>query len=355
MTLFSNVKKILVIQTGDVGDVVWMTPTLSAIKAACPQVELSILLREGSGAILDAHPAVDKIIEIRKYQGSLWERFLAQLRFLRDIRGERFDVVIDLRAGDRGAIMARLSGAPIRVARYLKGLPFWRNYCFTHLVKPPLREKVETGAAEQSLGIVRELGMDPPTTVPRLWVREEVKKRVEELLQKERVAGNAWCSLNPFSRWSYKELPYDRWVTIIDWLWEEFGTATVLVGSEGERKKGADLAAACSGRVYNLAGRTSLAELAGILSMSSLHIGVDSAAPHIAAAVGTRTVTIYGPSDWRDWAPPGEHHKVIVADGDCVPCHRKGCDGSNMSRCLATLPAEKIKEALRSVLPRALV
>ena len=58
--------------------------------------------------------------------------------------------------------------------------------------------------------------------------------------------------------------------------------------------------------------------------MSSVHVGVDSAAPHIAAAVGTPTVTIYGPTDWRDWAPVGKQHRVVVPQMDCIPCHQDG-------------------------------
>jgi len=86
------------------------------------------------------------------------------------------------------------------------------------------------------------------------------------------------------------------------------------------------------------------------LKMSRLHIGVDSAAPHIAAAVGTPTVTIYGPSDWRDWAPPGKKNKVVFPDMDCSPCHQKGCDGSGSSRCLETIDAGKVMAAVEELL-----
>jgi predicted lipopolysaccharide heptosyltransferase III len=351
MMLCENAKKILLIQLGDIGDVVWMTPTIWAVKEAYPHAEVSLLVREGNGALLEADPAAGEIFEIRKHRGGLYARLRGQLRFLRDFRRKRFEMVIDFRAGERGAIMAWFSGAPIRVAQYYRDVPFWRNYCFNHPVNASRSEQPELRAAEQSLCIVRELGIETHVTAPRLWVREEVKKRAETLLSEAGIIPNfPWISLNPFSRWSYKEMPYRKWVGIIDWLWEEFHIAAVIVGSEGEREKGAALTGACKGTVYNLAGMTSLAELAGLLSLSRLHIGVDSAAPHIAAAVGTPTVTIYGPSDWRDWAPCGERHRVVVAEGDCVPCYRKGCDGSNISRCLETIPIERIKETLRDVL-----
>ena len=105
-----------------------------------------------------------------------------------------------------------------------------------------------------------------------------------------------------------------------------------------------------SAAVYNLAGKTTLVELAGLLRLSALHLGVDSAAPHIAAAVGTPTITIYGPSDWREWAPIGEHHRVVVPPMECVPCRQKGCDGKEWSRCLETLETGQVQEVIREAL-----
>ncbi|MCG6535204.1 MAG: hypothetical protein L7F78_11025, partial [Syntrophales bacterium LBB04] len=211
MLLFEDVKKILLVQLGDIGDLVWMTPALRAVKEAYREAEVSLLVREGNGALLEGDPAVGKIFEIKKIRGSLYTRLRDQLRFLRDLHGERFAMVIDFRADERGAIMTRLSGAPIRVAQGYPDVPFWRNRCFTHLVYPPPRERVEPGAAEQSLRIVRELGIEPQATVPRLRVREAAERRARELLQGEGIDGPDWCSINPFSRWSYKELPQGKW------------------------------------------------------------------------------------------------------------------------------------------------
>jgi heptosyltransferase-3 len=110
----------------------------------------------------------------------------------------------------------------------------------------------------------------------------------------------------------------------------------------------------CVGAAYNIAGRTTLAELAGVLSLSSLNVGVDSGATHIAAAVGTPTITIYGPSDWRDWAPVGDKHCVVVSEMKCVPCHIKGCKGSGRSLCLENLEVDKVQEVIRKDLEKIL-
>jgi predicted lipopolysaccharide heptosyltransferase III len=344
-------RNILVVQLGDIGDVVWTTPTLWALREAWPEARLSILLRAGSGCLLQADPSLHEIFEVH-------QAGIGQILLVRELRGRHFDVVFDLRADDRGAIMARLTGAPVRIAQYYPaGLPFWRNRLFTHLVNPAPPRKRILGAAEQSLRIIRGVGIEAKDTRPRLWIMEQVRNRTGVILEKAGVpqpGGEAtdgrWISLNPFSRWLYKEWPAERWIEIIGWLRESYGLTAVIVGSEAERLRAAGIAEACGGAAHNLAGCTTLSELACLLSFSRLHIGVDSAAPHIAAAVGTPTVTVYGPSDWRDWAPVGDGHCVVVPDMICVPCRNKGCDGSGESRCLETLGVDKVKEAILDAL-----
>ena len=255
--------------------------------------------------------------------------------------------------------MARLTGAPIRGTLYYTAVPFWRNRFFTHLLigLPTPKERV-LGAAEQSLRIVRGFGITGKTAVPKLWVSDQVMTRVYELLaecdMKTVVSDPSyrWITVNPFSRWPYKEWADDKWVSIINWLWHEFHIAAAIVGSKGEAARAGELVNKCNGTVYNLAGETTLAELAGTLSLSSFHLGVDSAAPHIAAAVGTPTLTIFGPSAWRDWAPVGDKHRVVVPDMDCVPCYKKGCNGSERSICLETLEVKTVQDAILEVLEK---
>jgi heptosyltransferase-3 len=158
-------------------------------------------------------------------------------------------------------------------------------------------------------------------------------------------------TVNPFSRWTYKEWPLERWRRIIGWLWRAYGILTVVVGSPDERiRANEEILGALDIPAGNLAGKTSLGELAALLKHSFLHIGVDSGAPHIAAAVGTPTVTLYGPSDWREWSPAGVRHRVVTPAVDCAPCLRKGCDGGGVSRCLDELPAEHMETVLADML-----
>ena len=169
-----DTKNILVIQLGDIGDVVWTTPTLWAVKDSYPEANVSVLVREGFGCLLEADPSIHKIFEVKTARRNLLLNIVDQVQLIKALRYEQFDMVFDLRSGDRGAIMARLTGASIRGSLYYTGVPFWRNRLFTHLVSelPTPKERV-LGAAEQSLRIVRGFGITGKTTIPKLWVSDQ--------------------------------------------------------------------------------------------------------------------------------------------------------------------------------------
>jgi predicted lipopolysaccharide heptosyltransferase III len=338
------VSKILVIQLGDIGDVVWAIPTFWSIKAAFPQARLSVLVRNNNGDFLSDDPHIDKIYTVTT------ETAFSGLQLVRNLRRERFDLLLDLRADERGAYISFLSGAKIRAAQYYSGLT-WRNRAFTHLADPtPLKEK-KLGAAEQSLKIIRRFGIKESTSIPRIFVTEKLKNEMSQLLSEEKVeTKNGWVSINPFSRWAYKEWGLDKWKQLAFFIWETYKMPVIINGSAAEKKRAEELAFESKSPIYNFAGKTTLREMAALLQMSRLHIGVDSAAPHIAAAVGTPTITIYGPSDWRDWAPIGDNHMVVLPDMDCSPCRKKGCEGEGRSICLENLPIEKVQSAVEAML-----
>ncbi|MEN6421408.1 MAG: glycosyltransferase family 9 protein [Smithella sp.] len=334
------VRKILVIQLGDIGDVVWAIPSFWALKEAFPQAGLSVMVRNNYGDFLIDDDHVDKIYAVNSE--SVWNG----LRLLTNIRREKFDLLFDLRADERGAFTSFFSGAKIRAALYYDRFQ-WRNRAFTHLVDPfPEREKM-LGAAEQSLKIIRGFGIKETTAIPKIFVSEQLRSKALRLLAEEKVeTKNGWISINPFSRWLYKEWGMDKWRQLAFFIGQTYKMPVIITGSAAENKRADEMAAGSKFPLHNFAGKTTLREMAALLQMSRLHVGVDSAAPHIAAAVGTPTITIYGPSDWRDWAPTGDKNMVVLPDMDCSPCRRKGCDGKGWSKCLDDLPVAKVQDAV---------
>lgn len=338
---FSN---ILLVQLGDIGDIVLTTPTIRAVREAYPDARVSILVRKPFGNLLLSDPNLFKIVETEKTRGSIFRILHEYAGFVRRLRRAHYDLVIDLRTGDRGAILSFLTGAPVRIGRRGIQKQFWHEFLFTKTIRdlkaapPPVHP-----GADQSLRVVRELGIDTSDSTPQLCIALADQHRASALLAEAGLAPGAnIVTVNPFSRWKYKEWDNTKWGEVIDRIWEARRIPSVLIGSPEESAACQKIVAGREGHTINLAGKTTLGELAAVISMSSLHLGVDSAAPHIAAAVGTPTVTIHGPSDWRAWRIVSEYHKVASPTMDCLPCNMMGCDGNGKSQCLEELTAKQV-------------
>ena len=205
--------------------------------------------------------------------------------------------------------------------------------------------------ADQSLRVLREIGIDAKDSVPRLYLANKDSKQARVLLAEAGVnVGAGMVTINPFSRWQYKEWNSDKWGKVIDALWAARQIPAVLIGSPEEFHNGQAIVAGREGRAFNLAGKTTLSELAAVIALSSLHLGVDSAAPHIAAALGTPTVTLHGPSDRSAWRLVDDHHRVVSSVMYCLPCGMKGCNDSGKSKCLDDLAIAPVVHAALDIL-----
>lgn len=346
MTKFKN---ILLIQLGDIGDVVLTTPTIRAVKETHPDACVSILVRKPFGNLLLADPYLHEVVEFTKNRDALPRALLAFLRFAQKIRRENYDLVIDLRTGDRGAIFSLITGAHVRVGQYVHEKRFWRGLIFTKVLHTttPAPLPVHPGA-DQSLRIVRVIGIDTLDSKPQLYLTPADQLHASKLLDEMGLTPKNFVTINPFSRWKYKEWNSVKWGEVIDEIWKAHQMPAVLIGSHEESIGCQEIIAGREARAFNLAGKTTLSELAAAISMSALHMGVDSAAPHIAAALNTPTVTIHGPTDWRDWRIVDDYHKIVSPLMDCLPCNKTGCSGSGKSKCLDDLISKPVVyEALR--------
>lgn len=342
LPLPDEVEHILVIQLGDIGDVVTTIPSLMAIKNRYPSSKLSMLVREPNGEILAEEPYLEEIFSVKKRVGGWLKNLYLDLSLIFTLRNKRFDFVIDLRASDRGAYLAFLTGAPIRVAMHYESLS-WRDRFFTHLAPERIFDASRRGPIYQSLEVLRPLGIEPGETSYRLSISPTTLDRVIHRLKEIGAdpAHHRLVTLNPFSRWRYKEWPLERWAEVAEKLREK-NLLPVLIGAADDEKRAKDIERKTKTQMVNMVGKTPLKELPALLNLAFLHVGIDSAATHIAAAVGTPTLTIFGPTDWRDWAPQGDIHRVIYDVRDCVPCRKKGCNDSEISSCLNELGVLKV-------------
>lgn len=345
-------RNILLTQLGDIGDVVLTTPTIRAVKETYPEARVSILVRKPFGSLLKADPHLHEVVEATKVHDTLFHTLHEYLRFARRLHRAHYDLVINLRTGDRGVILSFLTGAPVRVGIHEDNKPFWYKYLFTKLLfDPPYPELPVHPGAGQSLRILCAIGIDTKNSTPKLHVAQKDRDHAVNLLAECGLTPTSkWITINPCSRWKYKEWGYEKWGEVVDRIWQKHRLPAILIGSPEEASVAEEIAAGRNGYTFNLAGKTSLAELSALINMSILHLGVDSAAPHIAASVGTPTLTIFGPGNWKSWTVTNQLHRVVSSNFPCQPCNRKGCDDSEKSRCLDELSVDKVYSQFDAIL-----
>jgi lipopolysaccharide heptosyltransferase II len=348
-----DIKTILLIQLGDIGDVVLSLPCVRALRENFPGASLMVAVREKAAELISDCPWANGVLSIKQEKRSLLEEVRYQMTFFAHLRQFHFDLSVNLRSGDRSAILTFLAGARQRIGFYDTDGRLWQNRVSTHLNL--LDYQVGQYVADYYSSLPAAYGIKTPYPLPRMEVPLQKLKEAEALLVQNQVPPNRpLIALQPFSLWQYKEWGAEKYLDLIRQLTSKYGLSVIIVGSPDERARANAIAAESGASVYNLAGATSIGMLAAVLKACALFIGVDSAGMHIAAAVGTPTVTIFGPSSAASWAPRGPEHQVVHSPLPCVPCRRKGCEGKEWSRCLDELTVPEVMSAVETQLAKIL-
>ncbi|MDZ7697002.1 MAG: putative lipopolysaccharide heptosyltransferase III [Deltaproteobacteria bacterium] len=343
---------VLLIQLGDIGDVVLTMPALKALRHGFPDRKLIMCVRDQAGDLVTDCPWADETLTIKKNNANRSSWMAHQTRILQTMVGNRFYMAIDLRTGTRGGILTALSMAHYRIGRFAEPKALWRNRIFTHLVKPE-NERTQY-AARHNLNILAPFDIGTSDIRPHLTVPQSRTQRALQLLRETGVPQDRpLIAIHPFSLWKYKEWRTNALIALIDGIKERYDVSIIITGAPEEAKRVKAIIQACKRKVVSLAGRTAIGDLPALLQRCHLLIGVDTAALHIAAAVGVPTVGIFGPSDPMTWAPRGASHAVITRKCSCQPCRQKGCQGSEFSRCLDELDSETVLSTVKPMLEKS--
>jgi heptosyltransferase-3 len=349
-----TLQRALVIKLRHHGDVLLTSPVLSVLKAHAPQVEIDALIYADTAEMLSGHPALSQLhcIDRQARKKGLLSYILAEWQLLKTLRGRHYDLIIHLTDHPRGAWLARLCGARWAVTRKIGGRGHWWGKAFTHFVSMPgaaLRHTVEL-----NLDALRRLGIFPTQNERALTLvpGPVAEARVSALLQ-ELAGDNApFIHIHPASRWHFKCWPSASMAQLIGRLTQE-GHRIILTAApnDAEMRMIEAIQSRLAQPVLSLAGQLSLKELAALSGRARLFIGVDSAPMHIAAAMGTPSVALFGPSGDKEWGPWGVAHRLVSSDvHPCRPCGIDGCGGSKLSDCLTTLPVERVHQAVQELL-----
>jgi len=280
-----------------------------------------------------------------------------QVRFLRAIRRRRFDCVIDLTDGDRSAILALLSGAAIRIG--FNEEHRWRGLLYTSVVQTdPKSHRVE-----RDLEAVRALGIEPKAGPLVLRTSPQDDEEAAKLLEEVGVGGARGpvapelatgggpplVLLHPGARYWFKAWPAERFAELADRLNKVLGCRVLVGGDASDRGVAEVIRRRARSAPTVVAGRTTLLQLAALLKHCTLFIGNDNGPMHIAAALGTPVVALFGPSDPAVWGPRGGRAEVLYKGLDCRQCFHPTCKRGEES-CMNQISVDEVFAAARQLL-----
>ena len=337
-------RRVLIVKPSSLGDVVTALPILRALRRAFPDAHLAWLVTGACKGILAGETDLDEIIEFdrRRYGQMVRSRRAGGefVGFCRRLRRRRFDWVVDAQGLFRSAFLAWASGAGVRAG--FAGTREPAGMFYTHRIAS---DAVHT--VDRNLQLARGLGLDARPADLTLTVSPAGQAAAEALLAEHGLGAGDYVVVAPGTRWANKLYPTRRWRAVVEALAAR--RPVVLVGAPDERALCAPLASETE-QVIDLSGRTDLQALAGVTARAAGVICCDSAANFIAPAVGTRFVTLCGPTRPEHTGPYGPLGRAVAAEVPCAGCRRRRC---RHATCMETIAPARVIAAAERMLDAA--
>ena len=337
--------RILVLKLRYIGDVLLSTPVLTRLRESFPKAHLTVLVNAGTEGVLRGHPAIDEVLLVER------GNWAGDVRLVRELRRRRFDLAVDLTDGDRSAILARLSGAPVRVG--YNSEKRWRGRLYTETVQA---DRFVMHAVPYHLQATEALGLLGPPPAPTLALAPEAKEAAARLLKHAGIdTVHPLVCVHPGARWWFKSWPPERFAALADRIQRETSAQVVFLGGRGERDIVDRIAMVMRSPHRRLVGHTNLQELAAVLEKAALMVSNDNGAMHMAAALHVPVIGLFGPSDPVVWGPWGEGHRTFYKNVDCRACFHPDCFRGE-ENCMRQISVDEVwdavKERLHSCVPR---
>ena len=297
------------------------------------------------------HPRVRHLFVIPRDLNGL-AKVIAYINFYKQIAKNSYDLLAHFSNDWRGAILQRLFPAKLSVARKTH-----RRGQFWHQSFDVLSESLDDLRliVEQDVDLLRAAGLYGSVKAPSYFVKPLVKQKLKIknwLFKKSVSSKKKLVVIHAPSRWKFKELPIATWANVIDTL-KQKKFEVVLCGSRDDLLTNQSIYASC--RIKPIITKNfSLADTAALYSLAHLVLTIDSMSTHLASATQTPVISVFGPSNEKNWGPWGGKHRVIALTSQdaptfaCRPCGQDGCEGSKISQCLVQMnPSMIIHEALK--------
>jgi lipopolysaccharide heptosyltransferase I len=323
---------ILIVKLSAIGDVIHTLPALNTIRNHYPDAHITWLVEEDAAIIIDGHKALDRVLISRRKR---WTKGLASrwwlkhvrdaFRFIRELRDTRYDLVINFQPLLKSGILVGLSRG-IRKVGFDRGMDHMEHsYMFLNERVPAVN--MDHHALLRSLMLLESIGMATNNIAYHFPIATQDRETLDALLKRHAVNGHQRIvAINPVAKWETKRWRNVNFAKLADQLITHYGVQVVFTGSRDDRGTIDGILNSMQCQAVNLAGRTSLKTLAALFEKIAFLVSTDTGPMHMAAAVGTPVVALFGPTaPWRT-GPFGSGHQVIRVGLPCSPCFKRQCE-----------------------------
>lgn len=357
--------RILIMRLGAFGDILMGTPLLAALREAYPEAHLTWVVEHKEAQAIDASPYIDEYLV---WNGSFWKQMLRRglyplwllraLRFQKTLRAKQYDIFISFQP-EEWPLLVRGVNAGVNIGVFDT---FWQtdsrkatsprtrlySTAYTHRDLPAHR-------TNQYLLPLRALGVpEPHETQMSLGFTAADAAAAQEFLRGHGLAANKpFAVLAPMTTWQSRCWPADRYARLGDALAETLGLSVVLIGSQREAEAVAGVASQMKTAPVLASGVLTFREMAALIAKSALLVSGDTGPMHVAAAVNTPYVALFGPTPAPERAPLTGRGLTLLHPVPCGPCDQKVCpnSGDNFMLCMNLLTVEEVLAASKSLLP----
>jgi len=335
---------ILVIKLSAIGDVIHTLPSVGCLRRRYPDAHITWIIEEAAADLILNHPHLDRVIvsarkrwlsEIR--QGKIRGPLQEMRAMLGELRDRPYDLVIDFHGLFKSAVFVLLGGGKRKLGydslQELSGL----------FLNEKIPEDMGKHAVDRYLDFLRYLGADDLSPEFLIPYTDENKRRVADLLAKNGIDDRRpFVAVSPAALWETKLWQEEKFAELSDRIGSELGYAVVLTGHD--RRILDRIQALTKYPSINLGGMTTLRDLACLYQRASVLVTTDSGPMHLAAAVRTPVIALFGPTDPLRTGPYGEGHTVLTAKMPCQPCFKKAC---NTTECMRNLTVSDVFLAVK--------
>jgi 3-deoxy-D-manno-octulosonic-acid transferase/heptosyltransferase-1 len=339
--------EILIIKLSAIGDVIHTLPALDALHQRFPESNISWLVEEKASGILKDHPYLKKIIVSQRKKWinnfkhpSLWYSSVKEMKhFIEELRSQRYNVIIDFQGLLKSGILVWLARGERKIGydstREMSGL-------FLNERVPPLSSRHH--AVAKNVNLARYVGAEAMGVRSPIFISEEDKEQVQRLLAAHDISSSKpLVVLHTQAGWRTKEWEPMKVAELSGKLIARYDAQLIFTGSRDDHTTVETIISMVGHPAVNASGKTSLTQLAYLLSLSDLMITVDSGPMHLASAMGTPLVALFGPTaSWRT-GPYGSSAQVIASPLSCSPCFKRACESKT---CMKGITVDEVLEAV---------